>query len=220
LRHTSLQVQVTTDPRSNIPIHEGVGTVTSDSLAAESLKGDGSFGEGNPKAAASAQPSAGSTTANTDTSGARRIDPAVDAEARDAASGWSEQQQLSAGAGLGLGKEHGVGPTYNKVGGATGYGTSTQPPSTNVEEIQGGYAGAADKVREQEGGFKMPGKNVTEDPNLSGKTEFGEIGTNKDPARQAELDQAKRTAASGGVDLKGGQQEGGSKFSGLSDEAA
>lgn len=66
----------------------------------------------------------------------------------------------------------------------------------------------------------MPGKNVTEDPNLSGKTEFGEIGTNKDPARQAELDRAKKTAASGGVDLKGGQQEGGSKFSGLSDEAA
>ncbi|KAJ4364898.1 hypothetical protein N0V95_000544 [Ascochyta clinopodiicola] len=212
--------KVTTDPRSNIAIHEGVGTVTSDSLAAESLKGDGSFGEDNPKAAVSAQPSAGSTTNNTDTSGARKLDPAVDAEARDAASGWSEQQQLSAGSDLGLGKEHGVGPTYNKVGGATGYGTSTQPPSSNVEEIQGGYAGAADKVREAEGGFKMPGKNVTEDPNLSGKTEFGAIGTKKDPARQAELDLAKKAAASGGVSLQGGQQEGGSKFSGLRDEAA
>lgn len=211
---------MTTDARSNVPVHEGVGTVTSDSLAGESLKGSGSFGEGNPKAAASAQPSAGSTTANTDTSGARKIDPAVDAEARDAASGWSEQQQLSAGSGLGLGKEHGVGPTYNKVGGATGNGTSTQPPSSSVDEIQGGYAGAADKVREQEGGFKMPGKNVTEDPNLEGKTEFGEIGTNKDPARQAELDQAKKTAPSGGVGLAGGQQDGGSKFSGLSDETA
>ncbi|KAF9692812.1 hypothetical protein EKO04_009219 [Ascochyta lentis] len=212
--------KVTTDPRSNDAVHEGVGTVTSDSLAAESLKGDGSFGDGNPKAAASAQPSTGSTANTTDTSGARKIDPASDAEARDAASGWSEQQQLSAGSGLGLGKEQGVGPTYNKVGGATGHGTSTQPPSSSVEEIQGGYAGAADKVREAEGGFKMPGKNVTEDPNLSGKTEFGAIGTNKDPARQAELDQAKKTAASGGVGLQGGQQEGGSKFSGLSDEAA
>lgn len=201
-------------------MHEGVGTVTSDSLAAESLKGSGSFGEGNPKAAASAQPSAGTTTNTTDTSGARKLDPAVDAEARDAALGWSEQQQLSAGSGLGLGKEHGVGPTYNKVGGATGYGTSTQPPSSNVEEIRGGYAGAADKVREAEGEFKMPGKNVTEDPNLTGKAEFGAIGTSKDPARLAELDQVKKAAASGGVDLKGEHQERGSKFSGLSDEAA
>lgn len=197
-----------------------MGTVTSDSLAAESLKGDGHFGEGNPKAAASAQPSAGSTTTNRDTSGARKLDAAVDAEARDAASNWSEQQQLSAGSGLGLGKEHGVGPTYNKVGGATGYGTSTQAPSSNVEEILGGYAGAADQVLEKEGAFGMPGKNVTEDPNLTGKRVFGAIGTNKDPARQAELDLAKRAAASGGVELKGGQQEGESKFSGLKDEAA
>lgn len=66
----------------------------------------------------------------------------------------------------------------------------------------------------------MPGKNVTEDPNLSGKTEFGAVGTNKDPARLAELEQAKKTAASGGVGLQGGQQAGESKFSGLSDEAA
>jgi hypothetical protein len=194
--------------------------VTSDSLAAESLQGSGSFGEGNPKAAASKQPSASTTTNTTDTSNARKLDPAVDAEARDAASGWSEQRQLSAGSGLGLGKESGVGPTYNKVGGATGYGTSTEPPSANVEEIAGGYAGAADKVREEEGAFKMKGKNVTEDPELSGKTEFGAVGTSKDPSRQAELDFAKKAAASGGVDLKGGLQEGESKFSGLSDEAA
>lgn len=66
----------------------------------------------------------------------------------------------------------------------------------------------------------MPGKNVTEDPNLTGKSEFGPIGTSKDPARQAELDQAKKTAASGGAGMQSGQQEGGSKFSGLSDEAA
>jgi hypothetical protein len=183
------------------------------------LKGDGSFGEGNPKAAASKQPSASTTTNNTDTSGARKLDPAVDAEARDAASGWSEQQQLSAGSGLGLGKESGVGPTYNKVGGATGFGTSTQPPSTNVEEIQGGFAGAADAAQEP-GVFKPKGKNVTEDPNLTGKTEFGAVGTNKDPSRQAELDLAKRNEASAGVGNKDGHQGGDSKFSGLSDEAA
>lgn len=113
-----------------------------------------------------------------------------------------------------------MGPTYNKVGGATGYGTATQPPSSNVEEVQGGYAGADHKVLEKEGAFKMHGKNVTEDPNLTGKSEFGPIGTRKDPARVAEQEQAKKNLAPGGVGLAGGQQEGGSKFSGLSDEAA
>lgn len=114
-----------------------------------------------------------------------------------------------------------MGPTYNKVGGATGYGTSTQAPSANVEEVQGGYAGADHKVLEKEGHFHMPGKNVHEDPNLSGKREFGAIGTKKDPARQAELDFAKRAAASGGGGgSKGGPADDGSKFSGLSDEAA
>ncbi|KAF3046952.1 hypothetical protein E8E12_009221 [Didymella heteroderae] len=213
--------KVTKDPRSKIPIHEGVGVVTSDSLAAESLQGSGHFGEGNPKAAASAQPSGGSTAANTDTSGARKLDPAVDAEARDAASNWSEQSQLSAGSGLGLGKEHGVGPTYNKVGGATGYGTSTQPPSSNVEEVQGGYAGAADRVLEKSGAYhKMPGKNVHEDPSLTGKSEFGPIGTKKDPARVAEREQAKKSQVAAGVELKGVQQQDGSEFSVLSEEAA
>lgn len=173
--------------------------MTSDSLAGESLKGSGSFGEGNPKAAASSQPSVGSTTATTDTSGARRIDPAVDAEARDAASNWSEQAQLSAGSGL------------RSASGAT---------STQTDDVSGGYAGAADKVLEAEGGFKMPGKNVSEDPSLTGKREFGAIGTIKDPARVAELEQARKTAASGGVEAKGGLQEGGSKFSELKDEAA
>ncbi|KAG9204242.1 hypothetical protein G6514_001315 [Epicoccum nigrum] len=213
--------KVTTDPESKQPIYEGAGEVTSDSLAAESLKSGGHFGEGNPKAsAASAQPSKGSTATNTDTSGARRLSPAPDAEARDASHGWSEQQQISAGSNLSTGKEHGVGPTYNKVGGATGYGTSTQAPSSNVGEVQGGYAGADHKVLEKDGHFHMPGKNVHEDPNLSGKSEFGEIGTNKDPGRQAELDFAKRTAAGGGVGSKGGATDDGSKFSGLSDEAA
>lgn len=66
----------------------------------------------------------------------------------------------------------------------------------------------------------MPGKNVTEDPNLTGKTEFGAIGTKKDPARQAELDLAKKAAATGGGSATGEEQDRGSKFSGLGDEAA
>ncbi|KAH6625489.1 hypothetical protein C7974DRAFT_360699 [Boeremia exigua] len=212
--------KVTTDPRSQIPIHEAPGTITSDSLAAESLQNSGSFAANNPKAAASSQPSTGSTATNTDTSGARRLDPAVDAQARDAAQNWSEQAQLSAGAGLGLGKEHGVGPTYNKVGGATGYGTATQAPSANVEERVGGYAGAADAVLEEQGVFGMKGKGVTEDPGLEGKSEFAPIGSKKDPARVAEEEALRREAGRG---VSGGVQgeQGGSKFSGLErDEAA
>jgi hypothetical protein len=104
-------LQVTTDPASKQEIPESVGVVTSDSLAGESLKEGGAFGEGNPHAAASKQPSAGTTTNNTDTSGATVLPPAVDAESREAQEGWSENAQLNAGKGLG--KDAGVGPTYN-----------------------------------------------------------------------------------------------------------
>ena len=187
--------KVTTDPASKIPIYEGVGTVTSDSLAGESLKGDGSFGEGNPKAAASNQPSSSTTTNTTDTSNATKLNPAVDAEARDAQAGWSEQQQISAGRGL------------SNVSSDTGDGVS------------GGYAGAGDAARAP-GELKPKGANITEDPELHGKREFGAIGTNKDPSRKAELEFAKKDAHIPGVSSKGGLQEGESKFSGLKDESA
>lgn len=193
LANIDIDLQVTTDPASKVPIHEGVGTVTSDSLAGESLKGDGSFGEGNPKAAASNQPSSSTTTNTTDTSNATRLNPAVDAEARDAQQGWSEQVQISAGKGL------------SHVSDANG-------------GVTGGYAGAGDSARAP-GELKPKGANITEDPELHGRTEFGAIGTNKDPARRAELEFAKKEAEVAGVSSKGGQQAGESKFSGLKDEA-
>ena len=190
-----MRFQVTTDPASKIPIYEGVGTVTSDSLAGESLKGDGSFGQGNPKAAASNQPSASTTTNTTDISNATKLNPAVDAEARDAQAGWSEQQQISAGKGL--------------------TGTSS---GTSGGGVTGGYAGAGDEARAP-GELRPKGVNITEDPELHGKREFGAIGTNKDPARQAELEFAKRDASIAGVSSKGSLQGGESKFSGLKDES-
>jgi hypothetical protein len=64
------------------------------------------------------------------------------------------------------------------------------------------------------------GANLTEDPNMSGNTKFGEIGTKDDPARQAELDLSKRTAASAGVENKDLAQGGDSKFSALGDTTA
>jgi hypothetical protein len=186
--------QVTTDPASKIPIHEGVGTVTSDSLAAESLKGDGSFGQGNPKAAASNQPSSSTTTNTTDTSNATKLNPAVDAEARDAQAGWSEQQQISAGKGL------------------------TNTSSGTSGGVTGGYAGAGEGARAP-GELRPKGANITEDSELHGKREFGAIGTNKDPSRLAEQEFAKRDAKIAGVSSKGGPQGGDSKFSGLKDES-
>jgi len=217
--------QVTTDPESTRnPVHEGVGTVTSDSLAGESLKGDGAFGQGNPKAAASKQPSSSTTTNNTDTSNATRLDPAVDAHAREAQDGWNEEKTISSGQGLG--KESGVGPTYNTIGSSVNSSGDTRGVSTGTsggsDGVQGniaptgGYAGQDLDT----GVFKPKGKNVTEDPELKGNSKFGEVGTEDDPARLAELELAKRDATSAAVSNRDIAQGGDSKFSGLGDENA
>lgn len=81
---------------------------------------------------------------------------------------------------------------------------------------------AAEKARSA-GEYRPHGANVTEDPHLSGKREFGAVGTEKDPARAAELEFAKRDALPGGAAVSGkdfGGVDGGSKFSGLGDERA
>jgi hypothetical protein len=184
--------QVTTDPASKIPIHEGVGTVTSDSLAGESLKGSGSFGEGNPKAAASKQPSSSTTTNTTDTSNATKLDAAVDAEARGAQEGWNEEKIMNSGKGLG-----------SSSGGAAGT-APTGVAGTHVDPSV----------------LQPRGANLTEDNNMSGNTKFGEIGTKDDPSRQAELKFAKADAASAAVENRDMAQGGDSKFSGLGDTSA
>lgn len=174
--------------------------MTSDSLAAESS----SFGAGNPKAGVSAQPSASTTTNNTDTSNATRLDPAVDAEARGAQEGWGEESQLKAGSQLGtqgLGKESGVGPTWNTVKSGSG-ASHAAPTGTNTAP----------------GKDEPKGANLTEDDELHGRRVLGEVGTVQDPGRAAELEFAKRNAAVGGP--KDGPQSGESKFSALGDTSA
>jgi hypothetical protein len=193
-----------------------VGTVTSDSLAAESLKGNGDFGTGNPKAAASKQPSASTNTNNADTSNATRLDPAVDAQAREAQEGWSEQSSLKAGKGLG--KESGVGPTYNTIGSAVNSSGDTRGVSTGsqigFDGVQGNIAPEGAYAHNLADG-KPKGANLTEDPDLKGKTVFGEIGTKNDPGRVAEQEFAKRSAAQTGVSDRDLAQGGDSKFSSL-----
>lgn len=148
-------------------------------MAAESLKGSGSFGEGNSHAAASKQPSQSTTTNNTDTSSATKLNAAANAEAREAQQGWTEEQQLSAGKGLG--KEAGVGPTYATTGGSGSTGSSGGVPAAPT----GGYAGSAEQARGP-GELKPKGKNITESSDLEGKGAFPEVGTENDPARVKE----------------------------------
>lgn len=213
-------LQVTTDPESTRnPIQEGVGTVTSDSLAAESLKGEGEFGKGNPKAAASQQPSSSTTTNTTDTSSATKLDAAVDAHAREAKDGWSEEGQLKGAKGLG--KESGVGPTYNDVGSGVNSSGQTRATTTGTSDgtsIQGNIAPEAAYAHTDLAGGKPKGKDITEDPDLKGKTVFGAAGTDKDPARQAELDFAKQDAAPSGVSHGDLAEGGDSKYSALDSE--
>ncbi|KAK6597844.1 hypothetical protein H4I96_08796 [Botrytis cinerea] len=78
---------------SNSIIKEGAGAIASDSLAAESTRAGGGFAEnrdGEPLGVAGAN----STFANTNVSGATRLDPASDAEARMATEDWAEEKKL------------------------------------------------------------------------------------------------------------------------------
>jgi hypothetical protein len=181
-----------------------VGVVTSDSLAAESLRTTGRFGHEGTQA--SQQPSRGTTTNNTDISGATTLNPAVDAEAREAQEGWNESAQLKAGAGLG--KDAGIGPTYNLS--ATGGipSTSGTQGSTGVPIAPtGSYAGSAIPGETQ----KPKGKNITEggfDSSAPNASFNQEIGTKKDPGRVAEAAFEARNAQSGFEGARGPRQNG------------
>lgn len=139
--------------------------VTGDSLAAESIQEGGSFGATSDARGPMDQPSYSTTTNTADVSNATRLDPAVDAEARQASEEWSENAQLNAGRGLG--KDAGRGPTWN-----------TPSDVTN----QGGESGDI-------GGGGMPkGKDITEggfDSNAPNASYSTAIGTKKDPGREA-----------------------------------
>lgn len=192
--------QVTTDPASKVPINEAVGIVTSDSLAGESLKNHGHFGEGNPKAGVSDQPSSSTNTNTTDTSNAVKLSAAVNSEARDAQEGWNEEKTISSGKGL--------GGTSGSTEGASSV-TGTTPVALSGTHVDPGV-------------LKPKGANLTEDPELHGDRKFGEIGTINDPAREAERKLQGVNAANAGVTPKTADmaQDGDSKFSNLGDTTA
>lgn len=176
--HSDVSTQVTTDPEAfQDPKNENPGVVTSDSLAAENIKEGGSFAANADARGPMGQPSYSTNTNTTDTANATRLDPAIDAEARQASEEWSESAALNAG--LGQGKDAGRGPTWNTPSADAGSGVSD---TTNIEAPT---PGAPPTMGEQ---LKPKGKNVTEggfDENAPNASFNAEIGGKKDPGRAA-----------------------------------
>ncbi|KAN0112742.1 hypothetical protein V8E51_005693 [Hyaloscypha variabilis] len=176
-RHTGTKV---TDP--NAPsIQESAGPVASDSLAAESTREGGGFSE-NRNSEPQGVAGANSTFANANTSGAHRLDPASDAEARLAQEDWEEERKLGAGAN-----------SYPAAAGGQSKGLAVE--NTEGSHQTGGATSAAgtapsyvnSQFQDQAGPH---GKNLTEggfESNDSKNASFNqEIGTKNDPGRLAE----------------------------------
>jgi len=100
----------------------------------------------------------------------------------------------------------------NSSGDARGVSTGSQ---IGFDGVQGNIAPEGAYAHDLADG-KPKGANLTEDPNLTGKTVFGKIGTKNDPARVAEQEFAKKAAAQTGKSDYGDLAQGGdSKFSSL-----
>ena len=188
-------MQVTTDPETlNDPKNENPGMVTSDSLAAESIEEGGSFAANSDSRGPMAQPSYSTTTNTADISSATRLEPAPDAEARQASEEWSESAQLNAGQELG--KDAGVGPTFNTPSGGVSDATNQQPKGKNITE----------------GGFDADAPNASYNTDIGGKD---------DPGRVAlEGFEAENTPFAGGAGPREGQVSNDGQYDVLKDESA
>ncbi|KZF23657.1 hypothetical protein L228DRAFT_246490 [Xylona heveae TC161] len=125
---SSAGTKVTSDPeRFENPTLEKPGTVVSDSLAGESVRGGGSFAS-NPSANPSGVNAASTTANTTDTSAATKLDAAPSAGSRQTQSG-SQQTSQSKGP-----QNVGTAPSSIAVDFATG---ETKPKGVNLRE--GGF---------------------------------------------------------------------------------
>ena len=213
-------MQNTSDPeRYTNPTSEGAGAVASDSLAAESARSGGKFGQNrdsNPLSVKGGQ----STLNNTDTSSAKVLAPASNAAERE------EQESLDQTSGEGKGSRgkrypDGAGGQAHIPGqsldgkpasglrGVTGSDNGSDP-SENAFKGEGGTdvdaapGYVASVVSEANSTGKPKGKNITEggfDDDPSNNASFtSDIGTEDDPGRKAENDLRKKAqAASGGT---------------------
>ncbi|KAL2073407.1 hypothetical protein VTL71DRAFT_10731 [Oculimacula yallundae] len=179
--------QKVTDP--NAPqIREGAGAVASDSLAADSTRSGGDFSQ-NRNSEPQGVSGANSTFANENTSGARRIDPAVDAEARMAEDDWAEEKKLGAATSSttypdAVGGQRGS----NAESGGSENRTGTAPSYVNSQFND--TAGPKGKNL-HEGGFESRDAN-----NASFNSE---IGSKNDPSRLAEREFQRQNADFDGI---------------------
>jgi len=158
--------QVTKDPQAlNNPKVEKPGTVTSDSLAAESANSGGDFAS-NTNPSVLSQPSRSSTAANTDTSGATTLQPAPDAEARLAQEGWSESASIKAGRDL----DTVGGKPYNTTTGS-GVNVGEAPSYVNSNSQAGAKAPHGKNITE--GGFDSDAPNASFNNDIGGKNDPG-----------------------------------------------
>jgi len=213
----------TTDPEASNYKQEGAGAVASDSLAADSSRAGGGFSENRNSDPLSVSGS-NSTLNTTDTSGATKLDPAPDAQEREAKSAWQEtsdsakgpggvkyaegaggqgdfsghhsQQGYVGGPSSGQQQQSGSGAQYN-----TSEGAYSADPAPSY--VSSGYSDPA-----QSG--KPHGKNITEggfDADPSKNASFtSDIGDKNDPGRAAE-NQFQRQGMESGLDAGGGPRQ-------------
>jgi len=179
------------DPHSILD--ESTGAVASDSLAAESTRAGGGFSD-NRGSEPQGVSGSNSTFANTNISGATRLDPASDAEARMAEEDWAEEKKLGSAstsypdAAGGQSKELAVEDTRGsyEIGGAS------RTAETAPSYINSQYADTAGPKGQNltEGGFEGNDKN-----NASFNSD---IGSKNDPGRAAEQKFQRANADAGG----------------------
>jgi len=162
-------------------IEESTGAVASDSLAADSTRADGVFSENRGREPQGVSGS-NSTFANTNTTGATRLDPASDAEARMAEEDWAEEKKLGSGStsypDAAGGQSKGLAVEDTRGSYETGGSSSNAGTAPSYVDSQGVDVGGPKGKNLTEGGFESNDKN-----NASFNSE---IGSKNDPGRAAE----------------------------------
>jgi hypothetical protein len=190
--------------------------VTSDSLAADSIRAGGDFGANQKSTGISDQPSRGFTGKTTDTSGAREL------------SGEDDTTQSELDSDIKYGKDAGVGPTYNTRDTSNYANTSaTEGDGTNYGG-QGGVAPTSMWNNTDEKVYKPKGANLKEGGEITGdepnESFRAEIGSKNDPGLAAENKMARMNAdaasASGFKRDSGLASESGVGYDTLRDEEA
>jgi hypothetical protein len=188
---------------------ENAGAVAADSLAAESTRAGGEFSE-NRGSEPMGVKGANSTFANTNTSGAVTLEPAVDSEARKEATESSNDSYPSAAGG----QSKATAVTDTTMSSDTGCSTSHAEVAPTYVNSQGKDTAGPKGKNLTEGGFDSDdSKNASFTSDIGDKNDPGRVAENKFAKQNADAD------ASGGTGPKqGGSGEG--LFDALGDTSA